>query len=198
MIRSYHVWTSHVPHEGVTSRTNVWCNMWMCHEPLPTHGKSPLIAAQMIHVTYEWVTSHMNVSCHTWMCRVTYDWVMSHMNESRHVWLHHVAYGCIVSHEIHIWMCQEPRLILQKRPIISGSLKLQVSFAKEPYERDDILQKRPIIFINIWMCHEPQHEIHIWICQETWLAWHTHSHMKSHVPFERVLSRINKSWPIWM
>jgi len=26
-----------------------------------------------------------------------------------------------------------------------GSLKLQVSFAEEPYKRDDILQKRPII-----------------------------------------------------
>jgi len=26
-----------------------------------------------------------------------------------------------------------------------GSIKLQVSFAKEPYKRDDILQKRPMI-----------------------------------------------------
>jgi len=26
-----------------------------------------------------------------------------------------------------------------------GSIKLQVSFAKEPYERDEILQKSPII-----------------------------------------------------
>ena len=26
-----------------------------------------------------------------------------------------------------------------------GSLKLKVSFAKEPYKRDDILQKRPIV-----------------------------------------------------
>jgi len=26
-----------------------------------------------------------------------------------------------------------------------GSIKLMVSFAKEPYKRDDILQKRPII-----------------------------------------------------
>jgi len=26
-----------------------------------------------------------------------------------------------------------------------GSFKLQISFAKEPYKRDDILQKRPII-----------------------------------------------------
>jgi len=27
-----------------------------------------------------------------------------------------------------------------------GSFKLQVSFAKEPYKRDNILQKRPIIW----------------------------------------------------
>ena len=27
-----------------------------------------------------------------------------------------------------------------------GSIKLQVSFAKEPYKTDDILQKRPVIF----------------------------------------------------
>jgi len=26
-----------------------------------------------------------------------------------------------------------------------GSIKLQVSFAKEPYKRDDILQRRPVI-----------------------------------------------------
>jgi len=26
-----------------------------------------------------------------------------------------------------------------------GSIKLQVSYAKEPYKRDDILEKRPII-----------------------------------------------------
>ena len=61
------------------------------------------------------------------------------------------------------------RALLQKRPIILrsllivatpyhdcvtshvgyvknvGSLKLQVSCAKEPYKRDDILQKRPMI-----------------------------------------------------
>jgi len=28
-----------------------------------------------------------------------------------------------------------------------GSIKLYVSFAKEPYKRDDILQKRPIILL---------------------------------------------------
>ena len=30
-----------------------------------------------------------------------------------------------------------------------GSLKLQVSFAKEPYQRDDILQKRRIILRSL-------------------------------------------------
>jgi len=30
-----------------------------------------------------------------------------------------------------------------------GSLKLQVSFAKEPYKRDDILQKRPVILRSL-------------------------------------------------
>jgi len=32
---------------------------------------------------------------------------------------------------------------------VVGSLKLHVSFAKEPYKRDDILQKRPIIFRSL-------------------------------------------------
>jgi len=30
-----------------------------------------------------------------------------------------------------------------------GSLKLQVSFAREPHKRDDILQKRPIILRSL-------------------------------------------------
>jgi len=30
-------------------------------------------------------------------------------------------------------------------PWLVGSIKLQVSFAKEPYKRDDVLQKRPIL-----------------------------------------------------
>jgi len=36
-----------------------------------------------------------------------------------------------------------------------GSLKLQVSFAKEPYKRDDILQKRPIILRNLLILATP-------------------------------------------
>jgi len=38
---------------------------------------------------------------------------------------------------------------------VVGSLKLQVSFAKEPYERDDILQKRPIILTSLLIVANP-------------------------------------------
>jgi len=36
-----------------------------------------------------------------------------------------------------------------------GSLKLQVSFAKEPYERDDILQKRPMLLRSLLIVATP-------------------------------------------
>jgi len=36
-----------------------------------------------------------------------------------------------------------------------GALKVQVSFAKEPYKRDDILQKRPIILRRILIVATP-------------------------------------------
>ena len=36
-----------------------------------------------------------------------------------------------------------------------GSLKLQVAFAKEPYKRDDILQKRPVILRSLLLVATP-------------------------------------------
>ena len=38
---------------------------------------------------------------------------------------------------------------------VVGSLKLQVSFAKEPYKREDILQKRPIILRSLLIVATP-------------------------------------------
>jgi len=90
--------------------------------------------------TYEWVMSHiwlrhvthMTEACHT--C----DWGMSH------IWRSHVTH---VNEACHTYECTHEhssgfamgwlRLI--------GSIKSQVSFAKEPYKGDYILQKRPII-----------------------------------------------------
>jgi len=36
-----------------------------------------------------------------------------------------------------------------------GSIKLYVSFAKEPYKRDDILQKRPVILRSLLIVANP-------------------------------------------
>ena len=36
-----------------------------------------------------------------------------------------------------------------------GSLKVKVTFAKEPYKRDDILQKRPVILRSLLMIATP-------------------------------------------
>jgi len=40
-----------------------------------------------------------------------------------------------------------------------GSLKLQVSFVKEPYKRDDILQKRPIILRSLLIEATPDEQL---------------------------------------
>jgi len=44
-----------------------------------------------------------------------------------------------------------------------GSLKLQVSFAKEPYKRDDILQKRPIILRSLLIVATPYHVVPLFL-----------------------------------
>jgi len=46
-----------------------------------------------------------------------------------------------------------------------GSLKLQVSFAKEPYKKDDILQKRPMILRSLLIEATPY---------MTRMTWDTH------------------------
>jgi len=113
--------------------------------------------------TYAWVMSHicmshvthMNESCHT------YAWVMSHicmshialMNESRHtykpVMLH---YSWVMVYTLHFsYTVGTHRGWLRW----VASLKSQVSFAKEPYKRDDILQKRPILWSSLLIVATP-------------------------------------------
>ena len=66
------------------------------------------------------------------------------------------------------------------------SIKLQVSFAKEPYERDDILHKTPII-LSILLAEATPHvnclftkKTH-WMAQRELAEWiHTNSHTKTH------------------
>ena len=45
-----------------------------------------------------------------------------------------------------------------------GSLKLQVSFAKDTYKRDDILQKRPIILRSLLIVASPYVYVRVRVC----------------------------------
>ena len=49
-----------------------------------------------------------------------------------------------------------------------GSLKLQVSFAKEPYNRDDILQKRPMILRSLQVVATPYCELNSYLVWSQW------------------------------
>jgi len=79
---------------------------------------------------------------------------------------------------------------------VVGSLKLQVSFAKEPYKTDDILQKRPIIlrsplilaildsgwhvFVQESHLLPPQAHVGVSWCIYTRKSAYTHAHVNTH------------------
>jgi len=67
-----------------------------------------------------------------------------------------------------------------------GSFKLWVSIAKEPYEIDDNLQKRPIILRSLQLVATPcvfPHTNTEWHTQ-----WHTHTQKMEHTRFLKTLS----------
>ena len=61
----------------------------------------------------------------------------------------------------HIHTTYPDSALVQRRVVrmgwlrLVGSIKLYVSFSKEPYQRDDILQKRPIIFRSLLIVATP-------------------------------------------
>jgi len=71
-----------------------------------------------------------------------------------------------------------------------GSLKLQVSFAKEPYKRDYVLHKRPIILRRLLIVATPYQEgirnngvgraVHTHAHTHTPTHIHTHTHTHAH------------------
>ena len=76
---------------------------------------------------------------------------------------HPYAYVHLYVHMYVLSVLALPAYIKYKSAIIEsmgwlrlvGSLKLQVSFAKETYTRDDILQKRPIILRSLLIVATP-------------------------------------------
>ena len=106
----------------------------------------------MTHL-YVW---HGSLMCVTWLI---------YMCDTAHPYVRHDSFSCAtwlipmcdmthsyVRHDSFLCATRLPQQEQDERELIAmgwlwlvGSIKLQVSFAKEPYKRDDILQKRPII-----------------------------------------------------
>jgi len=75
--------------------------------------------------------------------------------------------NALVSHELRVCTCYTNQTTIQSYILshnrllsvgwvrLVGSLKLLVSFAKEPYQRDDILQKRPVILRSLLIVATP-------------------------------------------
>jgi len=116
-----------------------------------------------------WVSLHE--SCHTCECVMTHTWIrhVQHVNESRYSsasviskrWEHfdmRLLYEATTWHGQYVtsWHFEErlrdERVIwweaMGRLPLVH-SLKLYVSFAKEPCKRDDILKRRPIILRSV-------------------------------------------------
>ena len=66
-----------------------------------------------------------------------------------YIYIYIYTYGSLASWRI-VLMAHSPHGP-SGAPSLVGSFKLQVSVAKEPYKRDDILQKRPIILRSLLM-----------------------------------------------
>ena len=82
-------------------------------------------------------------------------------------------------------------IVAMGRLRLVGSLRLNVSFAKEPSKRDDILQKSPIILRNLLIVATPQqfvthtHDLSTLLSLSSFSLYlsctHTHTHTHAHI-----------------
>jgi len=127
----------------------------------------------MRHFMYRRDIVQINEACHVCMSHAMYEchvpvW-MSHgtCKISHSTWMRHMACPVCMSHAMYEWQdrykfvmarvnaswhvcisrgtCQRVKTGMGWLWLV-GSIKLQVSFAKEPYKRDGILQKRPLVY----------------------------------------------------
>ena len=156
------VWTSPViymnGYEWVTSLT------WMSHVTYMSAHDCVMSVIWVRMNEYGWVWISTNAYECTWMRKNESGWVMSS------VWLRHVnyvnAYGWVMS-LIYMgmgWL----RLV--------DFLKLVTSFAKEPYKKDFVLQKRSIILRSLLIVATPYGWVlcHLYEC--VWMSYVTDIH----------------------
>jgi len=143
---------------------------WMGHVTL-TNGGSPLAGVSLGF--FERVESHV----HVWMRGVKRVNGSCHAFEWRQLlcWL---TPGTTRKSRVMGWL----RLV--------GSLKLLVSFAKEPYKRDDNLQNRPMILRSLLIVATPY--MYEYIASHAWMSHFTHVEGLCHI-FEFVVTYLNLS-----
>jgi len=102
------------------------------------------------------------------MCVIRYPYVS-------HDLLMHASWLMCTCHRTHlyVWHIGTKNASLPRRPHMwwlwsVGSIKLWVSFAKEPYKRDNVLQKRPII-LSILLIKATPYVCHGASIRVTWL-----------------------------
>jgi len=98
---------------------------------------------------------HMDiyVAIHTYLylCRPTYG--CQNLQTCTHMYMNiYVIY-------IHIYIFMDLHAAMGWLQLV-GSLKLQVSFAKEPYKRDDVLHKKPMISRNLLIVATPYQHLY--------------------------------------
>jgi len=116
---------------------------------------------------------YINTFIHTYTCthnvfmNVFVKHIHAHIYMYTHTYTHIYVYTFIYTGAIHRQSVSRhiPINMYMEWLRSVGSLKLYVPFAKKPYKRDDILQKRPIILRSLLVVATPT--IHIHICTST-------------------------------
>jgi len=115
----------------------------------------------------------------------------------------HKTPGGIYGAAAAVELCEHCNMCSSYGPV--GSIKLCVSFAKEPYKRDDILQKRPVILSILLTVATPyQHLAHItkdvwWDVGVTVAVEFCRSYYMDNVPQYEHIIRVASDiwWDLW-
>jgi len=185
---------SHVPYEWVMSHISEWI-----HILIADWKRSRYCLLPMGHDSYGtwliWDTTHMGHDfwiphtrreldphsrpCPTSICPV-YTWVMSHM------WMRHSHITSTYSSNAHDVAWHDSTLCDIWQVMFANVNVHDISFAKEPCKRDDILQKRPIT-LNVNVYHISDNKVVWHALSRNKYVWHDSS-MHSHPSYS--LSRL--------